>query len=164
MGVYRSTAQCGGDDVGRCLFDNAESVEFQLTDDGCLPRPRRSRDDESFHGQAEAYPTGSVSESLTAVSNTIHFNLDICHKLANDRSPNRLILAKEFRINLIHLREVRAIRQIHSNLNHLRHGRPDAIQNDFQIIQNLTGLMLNVALLRGHLPGNKNKSASFNRR
>ena len=35
--------------VSRCLFDDAESVEFQLADDRCLPRTRRAGDDEPSH-------------------------------------------------------------------------------------------------------------------
>jgi len=39
----------GGDDVSSCLFDNAEPVEFQLTDDRSLACTRRAGDDEPSH-------------------------------------------------------------------------------------------------------------------
>jgi len=35
----------GGDNVGGGLFYNAEGVEFQLANDGGLPRPGRAGDD-----------------------------------------------------------------------------------------------------------------------
>jgi hypothetical protein len=46
--LKRSLGLRGGNDGGSCLFDHAETVEFQLTDDRCLPRARRAGNDEPF--------------------------------------------------------------------------------------------------------------------
>jgi hypothetical protein len=45
----RSVGLRGGDDVGSCLFDHAEPIELQLTDDRGLPSTGRAGDDEPFH-------------------------------------------------------------------------------------------------------------------
>jgi len=37
------------DDVGSGLFNHSKALEFQLTNDRCLARTGRTRDDESFH-------------------------------------------------------------------------------------------------------------------
>jgi len=39
----------GSDDIGSGLFDHAESVEFQPTDDRRLSRTWRTRDNKPFH-------------------------------------------------------------------------------------------------------------------
>ena len=48
-GLNRSLGLCGGDDVGSRFFDNAEPVEFQLTDDRRFACTWRAGNDESFH-------------------------------------------------------------------------------------------------------------------
>src|SRR5260221_638237 len=48
-GLDRSLGLRGGDDVGSRLFDYAEPVELQLTDDRRLPCTRRAGDDEPSH-------------------------------------------------------------------------------------------------------------------
>ena len=48
-GFNRSLRMRGSDDVSSRLFDYAEPVEFQLTDDRCLPCTRRAGDDEPSH-------------------------------------------------------------------------------------------------------------------
>jgi hypothetical protein len=48
-GLLRSSCVRGGDDVRRGLFDDAEAIQFQLTDDRCLPGARRTGDDEPSH-------------------------------------------------------------------------------------------------------------------
>jgi hypothetical protein len=48
-GLNGSVGLCCGDDVSSCLFDYAEPVEFQLTDDRCLPCTWRAGDDEPSH-------------------------------------------------------------------------------------------------------------------
>ena len=48
-GLNGSLGLRGGDDVSGCLFDYAEPVEFQLTDDRCLACAGGAGDDEPFH-------------------------------------------------------------------------------------------------------------------
>src|SRR5689334_9490822 len=48
-GLNRSSGLRCGDGVSSRLFDYAEPVEFQLTDDRCVPCTRRTSDDERSH-------------------------------------------------------------------------------------------------------------------
>jgi hypothetical protein len=76
-GLNRSLGECGGDDVSSCLFDYAEPVEFQLTDDRCFPCAWRAGNDEPSHmvsfselcvgvSAAEAmYRAGGIKERIS---------------------------------------------------------------------------------------------------
>src|ERR1019366_2697387 len=116
-----------------CTAVPAVARRSQYIPTGATSRSRKARKLCAF---SEPRPSGSGWSGFPRrIGDAVDFDADVRPELANDRSAGRFGVTEELGIDLVHLREIGVVRQIHTDLDNVGQRRPDAFEQPLHVVQ-----------------------------